>query len=110
MNDSDSEKLAGVFKSFGITPAKREGKADIILVNTCVVRQNAEDRAAGYISSLKRFTKKKPNLVVGICGCMVPEPERNLKKKFPHVKLFIPPNSPDVLIEYLQLTPHPPLL
>ncbi|MDD4179770.1 MAG: MiaB/RimO family radical SAM methylthiotransferase [Candidatus Margulisbacteria bacterium] len=111
MNVADSARLKAVLESagyqeiresgFGDSDIRGLGEADLILVNTCVVRQNAEDRAAWFIQSLKGQKKQNPNLKIGLCGCMVPEPERNLKKQFPHVDFFIPPNSPDVLKQYL---------
>jgi tRNA-2-methylthio-N6-dimethylallyladenosine synthase len=73
----------------------------MILVNTCVVRKHAEDRAAGYISSLKGLKSKKPSLKIAVCGCLVTEPGVNAASLFPHVDLFIPPNKPEVLAEYL---------
>ena len=104
MNDADSAKLAAVFESAGYTKAEQEKSADIILVNTCVVRQNAEDRAAWFIKSSKGLKKKNPSLKIGVCGCLVTEPGRDLKEMFPHVDFFIPPNSSDKLAEYLHLT------
>jgi len=115
MNVADSARLKAVLESagyqeirelgFGDSDIRGLGEADLILINTCVVRQNAEDRAAWFIQSLKGQKKQNPNLKIGLCGCMVPEPERNLKKQFPHVDFFIPPNSPDVLKQYLDQNP-----
>jgi tRNA-2-methylthio-N6-dimethylallyladenosine synthase len=100
MNVADSAKLAGVLEAAGYTPAGGEKTADIILVNTCVVRQTAEDRAAWYVTSLKGQKKTNPNLKIALCGCIVTEPGRDLKKQFPHVDFFIPPNSPEKLSEF----------
>ena len=81
---------------------------DMVLVNTCVVRQHAEDRAAGFITSLSGLKEKNPNIIIGVCGCLVPEPERDLTKAFPHVDLFIPPNQPKKLAEFLSFhSPFP---
>lgn len=101
MNSSDSEKLAGVLESAGYIESKSLEAADIILVNTCVVRQNAEERASGYIASLKSLKKIKPHLKIAVCGCFVSEPNRNLPKKFKHVDLFIEPSSPEKLADFL---------
>jgi tRNA-2-methylthio-N6-dimethylallyladenosine synthase len=109
MNIADSGKLAEVLEAAGYQEAAAEAEADIILVNTCVVRQNAEDRAAGYISSIKSFKKKKPHLKIGVCGCLVSEPGREVKQIFPHVDIFIAPNQPERLVEFLRLQPPTPL-
>jgi tRNA-2-methylthio-N6-dimethylallyladenosine synthase len=103
MNVADSAKLEEVLQSAGYTSVDNEEKTDVVLVNTCVVRQNAEDRAAGFIRSLSGTKERNPNLLIGVCGCYVTEPGRDLKKQFPHVDLFIPPNSPHKLFEYLNI-------
>jgi len=103
MNIADSDKLAGVLESAGYKVAANAKQADVVLINTCVVRQNAEDRAAWYITSAKGLKNSNPNVKIIVCGCMVSEPGRNPQKSFPHVDLFIPPHSPDVLIKYLNL-------
>jgi len=110
MNVADSEKLRDVLWGAGYEEAAAEDQADILLINTCVVRQHAEDRAAWYITSAKGLKKGNPHLKIGICGCYVTEPDRDLKKQFPHVDWFIPPNSPETLQEYLNSPPLSPSL
>ena len=105
MNVADSAKLATVLESAGYQAADNEKQADILLVNTCVVRQNAEDKAAWYITSAKGLKTENPNLKIILCGCLAAEPGRDLKKQFPHVDAFIPPNSPDTLNQYLVVNP-----
>ena len=104
MNLADSERLAGIFESAGYQATGDSRLADIILVNTCVVRKHAEDRAAGYISSLKGLKAKNPQLKIGVCGCLVTQPDKNVKYFFPHVDLFIGPNQPERLGEFLRLS------
>jgi len=101
MNVADSEKLAGILSSAGYEAAENEDKADIILVNTCVVRKSAEDRATGYISTLKSLKEDNSQLRIGVCGCLVTEPGIEVKKLFPHVDLFIAPNQPEKLQEFI---------
>lgn len=120
MNVADSARLAGVLESagyqdiresgFGDSDIRGLGKCDIILVNTCVVRQHAEDRAAGFVRSLSGFKKTNPNLKIALCGCFVNLPGRDLRKQFPHVDLFIGPNEPEKLAEFLNLPPLSPSL
>ncbi|MFH1347784.1 MAG: tRNA (N6-isopentenyl adenosine(37)-C2)-methylthiotransferase MiaB [Candidatus Margulisiibacteriota bacterium] len=108
MNLADSENLAGVLSSAGYEEADSPEEADILLVNTCVVRQSAEDKAAWYIMSAKGLRDNKPDLIIGVCGCITTEPDRDLPKQFPHVDIFIAPNQPEKLKEYLKSLPYSP--
>ena len=101
MNVADSEKLRDVVRGAGYEEAAGAEQADLLLINTCVVRQHAEDRAAWYITSAKGLKKDNPNLKIGLCGCLVTEPGRDVRKQFPHVDFFIPPNSPESLKDAL---------
>ncbi len=101
MNKGDSARLAGILEASGYTECQNDIDADIILINTCVVRKNAEDKAAWYIQSAKFHQKKRPNMIIGVCGCIVTEPGRNMAKDFPHVDVFIPPGQPEMLAEFL---------
>lgn len=101
MNLADSQKLAAVLQEYDYQLAESEEKADILLINTCVVRQGAEDRAAWYVMSSKGLKEKHPGVMIGLCGCIVNEPGRNIKKDFPHIDFFIPPHNPNKLSEIL---------
>lgn len=103
MNKGDSDRLSGILGSAGYSEADSPERSDILLVNTCVVRKNAEDKAAWYIQSLKGAKKKNPNLIIGVCGCIVTSPSIDIKKDFPHVDIFIPPGHPEMLAEFLNL-------
>ncbi|MCI5957931.1 MAG: tRNA (N6-isopentenyl adenosine(37)-C2)-methylthiotransferase MiaB [Clostridiales bacterium] len=83
MNAHDSEKLAGILTQMGMTEASDRRDADFVLFNTCCVRDNAERRALGNVTWLKELKKDKPELLIGVCGCMVQQPqmaERILKQ------------------------------
>ena len=83
MNAHDSEKLAGMLSQMGMTEAADRRDADLVLFNTCCVRDNAERRALGNVTWLKEIKKDKPDLIIGVCGCMVQQPqmaERILKQ------------------------------
>ena len=75
MNAHDSEKLAGILENMGMTEAEDRADADLVLFNTCCVRENAERRALGNVNWLKELKKDKPKLLIGICGCMVQQPQ-----------------------------------
>lgn len=74
MNAHDSEKLAGILRDMGMTEEERD-QADFVLFNTCCVRDNAERRALGNVNWLKELKKDKPELLIGVCGCMVQQPQ-----------------------------------
>jgi len=71
MNENDSVFIASLLQSAGYSKAESMAEADIIVVNTCCVRQSAENKAFGYIGSLKRFKEKNADVVIAVCGCMV---------------------------------------
>ena len=75
MNAHDSEKLAGMLADMGMTQADDRRSADFVLFNTCCIRDNAERRALGNVTWLKELKKEKPELLIGVCGCMVQQPQ-----------------------------------
>ena len=74
MNAHDSEKLAGMLQEMGIREAASREDADLVVFNTCCVRENAERKALGNITWLKEIRKKNPGLLIVVCGCMIQEP------------------------------------
>ncbi|OQB25285.1 MAG: (Dimethylallyl)adenosine tRNA methylthiotransferase MiaB [Firmicutes bacterium ADurb.Bin182] len=89
MNTHDSEKLAGMLSMSGFSPAASKEEADIILFNTCCVREHAEKRVFGNIGALKKLKDEKPKLIIGVCGCMMQQEEvaDRLMRRFPFVDL-----------------------
>ena len=73
MNEHDSEKIRGMLLSAGFIPTEDITDADIIILNTCAIRENAHDKVFGYLGVLKHMKKSKKDLLVGICGCMAQE-------------------------------------
>lgn len=86
MNDRDSEALLGLFLEKGHTQAKDVKEADVILINTCSVREHAEDRAVSFAG-----TFKKSSVIVGLIGCMARNRGEEIFKKMPHIKLICGP-------------------
>lgn len=86
-NEADSEKLYGMCREMGYTPCDDAADADIILVNTCAIREHAEKKALSYIGQCKHLKAKKPELIVGVCGCMVTQEHRRdtIKFSYPYV-------------------------
>jgi tRNA-2-methylthio-N6-dimethylallyladenosine synthase len=89
MNVHDSEVLAGILTASGYRPATSPEEADLILLNTCCVRENAENKTFGHIGILKALKDVKPGLIIGVCGCMVQQPSEvaRIKSSYPYVDL-----------------------
>lgn len=90
MNLHESEKIAGILSSRGYIAAQSEADADIIVFNTCCIRENAEDRAYGNIGALKKLKKQKPSLLIAVGGCMTQQSDaaRKLHEKLPFVDII----------------------
>lgn len=91
MNVHESEKIAGILEKLGYSPADRREDADIIVFNTCAIREGAEDRVLGNVGNLKKLKKKNKNLIIAVCGCMT-QKERtatNLLNTFPFIDIVI---------------------
>ena len=74
MNAHDSEKIAGMLEKMGLNASEKREEADLVIFNTCCVRENAERRALGNVTWLKEVRKQKPDMVIAVCGCMIQEP------------------------------------
>ncbi len=87
MNAHDSEKLAGMLEEMGMTPAPTREEADFVLHNTCCIRDNAERKALGNVTWLKEIKKDRPEMLIGVCGCMVQEPgmAEKILRQYPFV-------------------------
>ena len=88
MNKAESERLASLFEETGYQAVSAIAEADIIVVNTCVVRQNAEDRAVNKLSNLKTLKKSRPGMMLAVTGCWVDSNVDRLKTAFPFVDYF----------------------
>ncbi len=102
MNEADSGRVAAELDALGYAPTENAASADVIVLNTCVVRQSAEDRAAGHLSSLKPLKTEHPDRVIALMGCMVGvKPNPALVRRYPFVDVFMPPSDPGPLVEFL---------
>ena len=86
-NEADSEKLAGMSESMGYVLTNTPDDADLILVNTCAIREHAEKKALSIVGQYKHLKAKKPTLMIGVCGCMVTQEHRKeeIKHRYPYV-------------------------
>ncbi|MEK7508258.1 MAG: hypothetical protein AAB568_00160, partial [Patescibacteria group bacterium] len=94
MNKSDSERIAGVLNDCGWQAVDKFNQADLVILNSCSVRQSAEDRVYGEVDELAKLKKKNPALMVAVTGCMPGrDKEGKFKKKMPAVDLYFPIND-----------------
>jgi tRNA-2-methylthio-N6-dimethylallyladenosine synthase len=103
MNVADSQRLASELEHLGHHAATNPDEADILVINTCVVRQSAEDKAYGRLHELARLKEQQPDKIVGLMGCLVGvrDPLR-LRAKLPHVDVFLPPSDPGPMVDFLR--------
>jgi tRNA-2-methylthio-N6-dimethylallyladenosine synthase len=102
MNVADSQRVASSLEKLGYQATPQAEEADVIVLNTCVVRQSAEDKAYGRLSSLKPLKEANPELVINLMGCLVGvRGDEKLRETFPQVDVLSPPSDPGPLIEFL---------
>ncbi|WP_101772867.1 tRNA (N6-isopentenyl adenosine(37)-C2)-methylthiotransferase MiaB [Peptostreptococcus faecalis] len=90
MNEHDSEMLISMLESMGYARSISEDKADLVIYNTCAVRENAELKVYGNLGHLKSVKKNRPDMKIAVCGCMMQQPHvvEEIKKKYRHVDLI----------------------
>lgn len=102
MNVADSQRVAAGLEMLGYSPADKADDADVIILNTCVVRQQPEDKAVGRLNQLKSLKRKYPDRILALMGCMVGVKDTTpLEKRFPWVDVFLPPSDPTELWAHL---------
>lgn len=103
MNVADSFRLASALEQLGYQPTNNPQLADVIVLNTCVVRQSAEDKAVGRLSSLRPLKDRNPNLVINLMGCLVGvRGNQKILDRFPWVDVVSAPSDPRPLLDYLR--------
>jgi tRNA-2-methylthio-N6-dimethylallyladenosine synthase len=101
MNKADSERLSSALEVLGMEEAAAPKEADVIVLNSCVVRQSAEDKVVGMMTSLKPLKQGNPQRIVALMGCMVGPKSDDLQKRFPYVDVFMRPQQYEPLIDLL---------
>lgn len=100
MNVSESERLGSGLEQLGYEKAKIAEDADIVILNSCVVRQGAEDKVTARLDSLKGYKRENPEGTVALMGCMVGPRTEELHKRFPHVEFFMRPQEFQSILEF----------
>jgi tRNA-2-methylthio-N6-dimethylallyladenosine synthase len=124
MNKNDSERLSALLRGIGFSSTQVKEQADLVLINTCSVRQSAEDRVFSLVGTFANEKRRRPEMILGVTGCM-PGRDRDgaIRKKLPIVDLYFPiaemgqlprwivelrpelVNSPDIIDDYTKITP-----
>lgn len=108
MNAHDSETLSGMLEEMGLSLAPTREEADLVLFNTCCIRDNAERKALGNIIALKEIKKDRPSLFIGVCGCMAQQAgmAQKLKRNYPFIDFSFGPGEsyrlPEILLQALE--------
>jgi len=89
MNEFDSEVIAGFLRDMGYQEIDDYHKADVFIINTCAIREKAEEKVYSRLGALKNLKKEKPHMIIGVCGCMVQQDKvaERIKSRYPHVDL-----------------------
>ncbi len=108
MNVADSEQLGAEFDAPGYQAVEAPDAADVVVVNSCVVRQHAEDRVSNKLHALRAGKAANPDQVIALMGCMVGPRTDDLRKRFPHVDVFMRPQAFDGLLDIVGQEPCAP--
>ncbi len=88
MNKSDSERIIGILSHFGYTTVENEKKADLLIINTCSIRQLSADKAYSRLGLWGKWKKTRPKLKIGICGCVAQQDKQHIRSRAPYVDLI----------------------
>ena len=101
MNKADSDRLGSALDQMSLSSVESPELADVIVVNSCVVRKSAEDKVTGMLAKLNGFKKNNPDQVIALMGCMVGPKQDKLQKQFPFVDVFMRPQEYDPLLQLI---------
>jgi len=102
MNVADSQRVSSALEHLGYQSTSNADEADVIVLNTCVVRQSAENKAYSRLQQLKPLKDRRPGVVINLMGCLVGvKGNEVLRKRFPYVDVFSPPSDPGPLVSFL---------
>ena len=99
MNQADSQRLGSALEQLGLLPVDNANDADVIVLNSCVVRQSAEDKVTGHLGAMVPLKKQRPDRLVALMGCMVGAKTDQLAGRFPQVDVFMRPQQYEPLLE-----------
>ena len=88
MNKSETERILGLLSHFDYEETKEPKSADLLIINTCSIRQLSQDKAYSYLGLWGKWKKARPNLKIGICGCVAQQDNKEIFKRAPYVDLI----------------------
>lgn len=108
MNVHDSEKIAGILEELKYTPTQTVEDADIVVFNTCCIRETAEQKIYGHIGALKKLKRAKPDMIVAVCGCMSQQDgiADKIKESYPFVDIILGTSNLNMLRENVIAAQH----
>ena len=94
-NENDSERIRGMLTEMGYEMCSNSKTADVVIFNTCAVRENAELKVFGFLGALKNIKKERPEMLIGICGCMIQQNHivERIKSRYKHVDMIFGTHS-----------------
>ena len=94
-NENDSERIRGMLTDMGYGMCNNSKTADVVIFNTCAVRENAELKVFGFLGALKNIKKERPEMLIGICGCMIQQNHivDRIKSRYKHVDMIFGTHS-----------------
>jgi len=101
MNAHDSERMAAQLSGAGLSPAKTYEDADVLILNTCSVREKPEDKLGNMLSHFRHFKKKRPHAIIAVAGCVAQQKGQNITKDFPFVDMVLGPDCEDSLLRHI---------
>ena len=103
MNEHDGEKIKGILNSQGMIECSDLNEADLIILNTCAIRENAHDKVFGFMGLIKKIKETKPNILMGICGCMAQEESviNEIKSKYKYVDFIFGTHNLDNMVDVI---------
>ena len=102
MNFSDAERMEGELAKLGYQSVEEMDQADLIIINTCCVRETAEDKVYGKIGEIKALKRRNPDLILGITGCMAQKEGEKLIKRAPHIDFVLGTNKIHEVVSTIQ--------
>src|SRR5262245_44761881 len=102
MNQHDTEKMAGILVDLGYAPTEDAGEADLVLLNTCSVRDKAESKVYGRLGRLRLLKKLHPDMLIGVVGCVAQQAGEGIFRRAPYVDLVMGPRNLSRLGELIE--------
>jgi tRNA-2-methylthio-N6-dimethylallyladenosine synthase len=102
MNEHDSERIAGLLAADGMVPTDDPAEADVVVLNTCCIRENADDRLYGHLGALKALRRQRPDMQIAVAGCLAQKDRELIRERAPHVDVVFGTHNVGAAAELLR--------